>query len=132
MLIAVYGSLREGLHNHHVLKDKKGVTYMGKFETKPRYTLKSLGEFPALVKGGHTSIVMEVYRVDKDTTAKINDLEGYKGPNDESNMYNRETMSTPFGNASTYIFNGELKKEETCNTGDWKEFLITKKINQNV
>lgn len=132
MLVAVYGSLRKGFGNHRLL-DTKEATYMGMFETAPIYVLKSLSAFPGLLKHGHTSVVMEVYRVTQAVANRIDTLEGYSGPDHDLNMYNKETIKTPYGEASIYFYADEERADhyETCVTGDWKEYLTQKKINQD-
>ena len=127
MLIAVYGSLRKGLGNHHHLKKPK-VKYVGTFDTKPIYTMKSLVHFPALLKNGSTSIVMEVYKIPSEVDKAIENLEGYQGKDNDYNMYNKEKINTPFGEAFVYFWNkkeGSLSRQEICPSGDWKEYLMT-------
>jgi gamma-glutamylcyclotransferase (GGCT)/AIG2-like uncharacterized protein YtfP len=131
MLIAVYGSLRKGCHNHNLL-EKKEVTYMGRFDTLPIYTLKSLTHYPALIEKGTTSIVMEVYKVDKVTSESVNRLEGYLGTNNSNNLYNKETILTPYGEASVFLFANakRIENHPICEGGDWKDYLSTRlKIN---
>jgi gamma-glutamylcyclotransferase (GGCT)/AIG2-like uncharacterized protein YtfP len=130
MLIAVYGSLRKDLTNYNAyLKNSK---YVGTYETKPIYTLKSLGYFPGLEKNGTTSIVMEVYRVDEETMSSIDRLEGYQA-NGGSNHYEKETIKTPFGDASIYFYAKpeRIKEAPVVLSGDWKEYLKNKKMYHN-
>ena len=127
MLIAVYGSLRRGLGNHrnHLLNS----TYLGTYQTEPIYTLKSLGSFPGLIKKGLTSVTMEVFRVNQTEADGIDSLEGYSGPKSKNNLYDKETITTPYGEASVYFY-GEpdrLTKAETVEGGDWVDYLETRK-----
>ena len=122
-LVAVYGSLMEGLHNHRYLEDSK---LKGSFLTEPSYTLVDLGSFPGLYEDGTTSISMEIYEVDEHTLADIDNLEGYVEHDEELSMYNRKTMSTPFGEAFGYIYNSPIGKKEPIISGDWREHLTFK------
>ena len=61
MLLFVYGTLRNGAENHAELN---GARYAGRARTEAAYELVDLGAYPALVEGGATAIVGEVYEVD--------------------------------------------------------------------
>lgn len=100
MIMAVYGTLKQGFGNNHLLERAK---YLGEAFTTPEYTMYSLGGFPTIVKNGNTSIKIEVYEVE-DPTA-INRLEGFTGEkNSPSNWYNTETIATPYGDAEMFVF----------------------------
>lgn len=122
-LVAVYGSLMKGLHNHRYLEDSK---LKGSFVTEPIYTLIDLGSYPGLYENGTTSINMEVYEVDEHTLADIDGLEGYLEDNEELSMYIRKTISTPFGKAFGYIYNDFIEENEPITSGDWKEHITFK------
>ena len=72
--VFVYGTLRGGEANHALLAASRRV---GEGRTEPRYTLVSLGAFPAMVQGGKTAVVGEVYEVDAVTLAALDQLEGH-------------------------------------------------------
>lgn len=72
--IFVYGSLKAGLHNHHRLR---GARFVGNARTEPAFTMYSLGSFPGVVSIGNTSIEGEVYEVDAETLAGLDELEGH-------------------------------------------------------
>lgn len=120
ILVAVYGTLRRGFGNymHYLSKEK----YIGQYETDPIYTMYSLGAFPGVVKNGQTSIVMEVFEIDTNKLASLDGLEGYRGMG-RNNMYNREKIKTPYGDAFTYIYNNKHTDGlEEVESGDWKEY----------
>ncbi|HJL14439.1 MAG TPA: gamma-glutamylcyclotransferase family protein, partial [Sandaracinaceae bacterium LLY-WYZ-13_1] len=52
---------------------------MRRARTVPRYRLVSLGRFPAMVGGGRTRVVGEVYEVDGATLERLDRLEGHPG-----------------------------------------------------
>jgi len=132
MLVATYGSLRKGLQHHYLLEDKS-VKYMGTFETTPKYTMKDLGDYPGLLKNGHSSIIMEVYRVTDPVINKINILEGYTDENNPVNLYNKEEIITPYGKSYVYFYADpdETHGFPTCIAGDWKDYMLQKKLTHN-
>jgi len=132
MLVAVYGSLRKGLSNYnYYLKTSK---YVGSFESEPIYTLKSLEAFPALLKEGETSVVMEIFRINQDTLDALDKLEGTYGIDDKNNFYNREMIETPYGEAFVYFYNSaeDIKDARIVRSGDWKEYLANHRLYANV
>ncbi len=119
-LYAVYGSLRKGLGNHGTLGNAPMV---GVTKTDPEFTMVSLGGFPGVVKGGNTSITLEVYEVKNPTIEQNLDwLEGYEGPNNEYNFYNKELINTEFGKAYIYYLNDDVSNDPIVESGDWYEF----------
>lgn len=123
VLIAVYGSLLEGLSNHHIISNSK---YIGEFSSKSKFTMIDLQAYPALIKNGNTSIRFQVYAVDDQTLERVNILEGFKeGSN--SNFYEREILKTPFGDAFFYYQNRKVKENDyVVSSGDWYDHYSTK------
>lgn len=127
--VAVYGSLREGLHNHITLgKDAK---LLGTFSTLPIYDMYSVGDsFPALKEDGNTSIVMEVYDISEMSFANVNALEGYYGEG-EDNFYDRTTIVTPYGEAYAYIYAPSIEGFTLVETGDWYKYKTFSAVQTN-
>lgn len=124
-LVAVYGSLLKGLHNHApYLKDAE---YKGEFDSEPCYTLYDLGSFPGLKKNGNTSVRMEVYEVDTLQLKKIDTLEGFT-PGEKHNHYNRFIIDTPYGPAYSYEYNHDAKRSNIVKSGDWRDHYKTKSL----
>lgn len=100
---AVYGTLKKGFHNHYLL-DK--ANFLGSTKTSDKYTMHSLGGFPAVTTEGHTSIEVEVYETDDEQTINsINTLEGFTGIKGHAhNWYDTETIETEFGDAEMFVF----------------------------
>ena len=72
--VAVYGSLKKGFGNHRLIKDSM---FIDVGFTEPKFTMYSLGGFPALHKGSD-SILVEVYLVNANTTLPyLDSLEGH-------------------------------------------------------
>ena len=84
-IVAVYGSLREGYGNHRLLINSQ--KYGGTFLTDELFDLYSFGGFPAITLNGSKNIVVELYKIDNELTAKRLDmLEGYP------DFYNKKTI----------------------------------------
>lgn len=114
MLVAVYGSLRQGMGNHRwLLSDHECLE---KFRTEPKYTMYSLGGFPAVVEKGECSVVCELYEVDAETERALDHLEGVA-----HGFYYRGTISTPRGQAVIYLMR-ECEGPVVA-SGDWVEFV---------
>lgn len=127
-LVAVYGSLRKGLHNYNAL-DMDEEEFLGEFDTPPVYSMFAVSpSFPGLLEGGSTSIKMEVFQVSAEKLSDLNGLEGYYTPNAATNMYNRITIDTPWGQAYTYIYNCNVGKSQLVESGDWKEYYNMRKL----
>jgi len=121
-LVAVYGSLREGLHNHRLLKNSECV---GKGSVSG-YGMYSLGGFPALTKlQDKCDVVVEVYSVDDNTMARLDMLEGYP------HYYNREQVAIHFGGedgvesyttAWMYYIDDTFDDSAFVKDGDWLKY----------
>ena len=126
--VAVYGSLRTGLHNYHAL-DMVQEEYLGEFDTPPIYSMYAVSaSFPGLKEDGTTSIKMEVFEVSSEKLVELNGLEGYYGPDAATNFYNRKTIDTPWGPAYTYIYNSPIRNAPLVESGDWKEYYKLNKL----
>ena len=93
-MVFVYGTLKQGFSNHHVMKRANG-RFVGTHNTDPWYTMIKMGTFPGVVVGGETSIKGEVFEVD--SLVPLDRLEGYPG------FYNRRLIETDYGPAWMYI-----------------------------
>lgn len=103
MLIAVYGSLKQGYHNHGVIE---GSRLLGQ-DHLTGWDMYNLGAFPGIIAGEGT-IHVEVYDVDQETALRVDALEGYRESNEKSSFYVRKTVQTQYGMASLYVFNKDL------------------------
>ena len=119
-LVAVYGSLRKGLHNHPVLNGAD----MLDTGTAVGYNMYSLGAYPALVPVDTPTypIRVEVYEVDEPTFAALDRLEGYPS------FYNRDVVDVVCEDGSVmpcwiYYMERNLADHQQVMNGDWKDFL---------
>jgi gamma-glutamylcyclotransferase (GGCT)/AIG2-like uncharacterized protein YtfP len=124
-LVAVYGSLREGMHNNGMLGKSE---YIGSFNSEPSYTMFSVNDqYPAVINEGSTSILLEVYKTNPEVQKKLNFLEGYHDSKDtKHNYYNRETIETPYGDAYIYYFNNDTSNCKMVESGDWSSWMAEK------
>jgi gamma-glutamylcyclotransferase (GGCT)/AIG2-like uncharacterized protein YtfP len=73
MVIFVYGTLRRGQSNHAELGHAR---FLREVATAPRYELVDLGEYPALLEGGSTAVQGELYEIDEELLAHLDEFEG--------------------------------------------------------
>lgn len=108
-LVFVYGTLRYGECNHHLLASAQ---LLGRHTTDPIYSLYDLGPYPGVIEG-RDSIVGEVYLVDEVTLKQLDLLE------DVPVTYRREQIETPFGLAWIYIYQDVSQLDVLISSGDW-------------
>ncbi|MFM2591065.1 gamma-glutamylcyclotransferase [Vibrio sp. TBV020] len=108
-LVFVYGTLRHGECNHHLLSQSQ---WLGNHTTPPFYSLYDLGAYPAVIEG-HSAIIGEVYLVDDQTLEQLDLLE------EVPVTYRREQIETPFGHAWMYLYQDVSQLSEMISSGDW-------------
>ena len=114
MKVAVYGSLKQGFHNHSVMRQAGG-----QYEKSVRisgYDLYSLGSFPAIVEG-EGSVECEVYAVED--IQPLDWLEGYREESEEDSFYLRRSVSVDGEDVFLYVFNGDVAGLERVEDGVW-------------
>jgi len=73
-LVAVYGTLREGLHNHHLIKDAERILT----QRIQGFVMHSMGQFPAVRYGSEDSfITVEIYHINDSELKRCDALEGH-------------------------------------------------------
>ena len=122
-LVFVYGSLRKGFTNNHILEGARfrGVakTYENNFQMRafcygyPAVSLKKNG----------SAILGEVYEVSDWGLARLDRLEGHP------HFYRRKLVSVKFGNnrsaeAYIYLLPAKDNRGEVIESGDWAEFKV--------
>ena len=112
MLVFVYGTLKLGYSNSHVLDISNGEL-LGDFITEPKYTMLDLGAFPGVLLEGEDSIHGEVYEVD--TLKYIDHLDSYP------DFYSRVEIDTTFGKAWMYVLHSEEWKSHISSGGRIKD-----------
>ena len=111
-LCAVYGTLKKGHGNHRVLGDSE---FIGECISEQDYKMYSVNDwYPAVVFGGNDAIYMEVYKVESQEIADdLDRLEGYP------DLYIKDTINTPYGEATIYLYNLEVERLDIVKTGNW-------------
>ena len=97
--VMVYGSLKQGFHNHDVIAfdfdnhtRNKGYDYHGKVKTLDKFTMFDMGSFPAIMFDEDGYVVSgELYGVDNATLDLLDTLEGYPS------LYNRKKVKLDVG-----------------------------------
>lgn len=124
-LVAVYGTLRDGMGNNGLMGDSEllGET---KVEGYEMYPAAPYGGFPVIFPVSHSeetspTIVAEVYQVTEERlTGPLDRLEGHPS------WYKRELVDTPYGKAWIYVMQDERYKEHTrIESGDFVEFYYS-------
>jgi gamma-glutamylcyclotransferase (GGCT)/AIG2-like uncharacterized protein YtfP len=100
MKVFVYGTLKQGHGNHHLLSKAK---FIGEAEIKG-WELYNLGYYPGLKEGPEDSVVKgEVYQIDGATLERLDGLEGYR--NSSNDHYIRIIVDHPeHGAMYTYYY----------------------------
>lgn len=111
--VFVYGSLLSGESNH---RQMAGARLVGEAVTEARFTLVDLGPYPALVAGGETAIVGEVYEVDEVLLARLDRFEGHP------HLYQRTTIVLgDHGEVEVYLMGGSRPSgRPVIATGSWR------------
>jgi len=101
MLVAVYGTLKQGRSNHCVMQRASG-SFVGE-ATLEGFEMYTNGGFPVIYKTNHDStIAVELFSVED--IDPLDSLEGHP------TWYRREQVATPHGDAWIYIMQDESYK----------------------
>ena len=95
--VVVYGSLKAGFGNSHLLD---GVACLDN-DVKFMGTMASLGGYPCVSQHGDTVIHGELYEVDDATLARLDRLEGHP------RYYERKIVHTSAGDAWIYLIDDQ-------------------------
>ncbi len=135
MLLFVYGTLRQGLQNHHLLES---ATYMHEYTIPPNYIMigTKSKSFPYLIKGEHilsltpTAIIGELYDIPSTLMERLDILE------DHPYTYTRQLISHDPPIEAYIVDNLTLihqikkwigKRFVYISSGDWKQYYSTNK-----
>jgi gamma-glutamylcyclotransferase (GGCT)/AIG2-like uncharacterized protein YtfP len=122
-IVAVYGTLREGLENHELLAECKriGLGWLTGFR------MHNLGDFPGIASTHDESgrIRVEWYDVSDEILAALDQLEGYDPEAPESSLYIRKRVFSPYGRGWIYVYNKSLDHAPYMEAGDWERYSRT-------
>ena len=110
----VYGTLMRGEPNAEALT---GSTFIGAAATVATYRLVALAGYPGLLAGGDTSVKGELYLVDPQLLAAMDELE------DCPALFRRaEVQLAEGGTASAYLASDpSVASAPTIPSGDWRQ-----------
>ncbi len=114
-LVAVYGTLRRGHANSHMLAQ---ASFIGT-DTLNAIVLYDLGEYPGAKLARSDGIEVEVYRIDRQTLAALDQLEEFDPANPASSLYVRSELQTVFGKAWVYLYQGAVVGRRPLRAGRW-------------
>lgn len=112
--VSVYGTLRPGFGNNRLLLTS---TYMGTGNTANKYTLRASG-IPFVSEEPLHNIVVDVYKVNKDTLERLDELEGHP------DWYCRKLIPIKLENTTIdawLYFNDKYPELPIIESGDYKK-----------
>ena len=93
--VFVYGSLKQGFHNH-IWMEEIGAKYLGKCSTEKIFDMISMYDsYPGLINGEY-GIIGELYEIDSMDIYHLDTLEGYP------NYYDRKVINVKMDNGVEY------------------------------
>lgn len=115
-LVAVYGTLKRGLRNHHWLE---GAAFLGS-DRLTSATLYDLGPFPGAKPEPSRGVEVEIYRVDATLLTELDRLEDFRPRQPHTGLYRRDIHTTAYGPAWLYLYNPEVTGCEAIRQGGWR------------
>jgi len=116
-LVFVYGTLKRGALNHHVLA---GETFVGEARTEPGYRLYHLGEYPGMVAAAadRHGVGGEVWRVSPAALAR---LDAFEGTGEGLYRRDRVRLLPPFAEEAveTYLYLLPVGERPLIPSGYW-------------
>jgi len=114
-LLAVYGTLKRGLHNAHWMR---GARFVGTDELS-NIVLHDLGPYPGACLCDSDGVTVEVYAVSDAKLHHIDLLEEYNADDPARGLYDRVLLPTRFGDAWVYVYNRSVEGCPVIRRGGW-------------
>jgi len=112
VLLFVYGTLLRGEPNHPQLSN---AVFVRSARTEPRYELVNLGGYPALLEDGTTAVSGEVYDVDPELLARLDEFE------EVPELYERKSIRLIEGAVDAYVMSrNRAVGAPTIGDGVWR------------
>lgn len=112
---AVYGTLKRHGTNHHLMR---GARWLGR-ERLAGFALYHLGAYPGALRMRQSTIDVEIYQVDRQQLALLDQLEGFNPRKTRTSEYLRVQIPTRFGKAWLYLYNRTVKPVQRLPSGRW-------------
>ncbi|BCB61844.1 gamma-glutamylcyclotransferase YtfP [Halomonas sp. A020] len=113
--VAVYGTLKRGHRNHHWLN---GADMLGQ-DCLNEITLYDLGPYPGAKLTPSAGVSVEVYAIDAERLARLDELEDYLPLAPAEGVYDRTVLATQYGDAWCYIYNPTVEATQLIESGEW-------------
>jgi len=113
--VAVYGTLKHDHRNHHWLN---GADMLGQ-DRLTGITLYDLGPYPGAKLTPSTGVTVEVYAINAEQLARLDELEDYLHNSPVKGMYDRRVLATQYGDAWCYIYNPPVEATSQIKSGEW-------------
>ncbi|MDY0407057.1 gamma-glutamylcyclotransferase [Virgibacillus sp. 179-BFC.A HS] len=126
--VFVYGTLRKGERNHHLLNGVKCVAEQAWTAGKLFTTSE---DYPVMQRYGSEKVYGELYEINDKLLERLDELEDFE-PEREDNLYQRITQKvhTDRGDflAYVYVISHRTKtiKQDLIQSGDWSVFQLLK------
>jgi gamma-glutamylcyclotransferase (GGCT)/AIG2-like uncharacterized protein YtfP len=93
--VFVYGTLKSGYGNNRLLRN---ATFLGDGYLRDHkcYYYGPIGSFPFVVPSKGTSVLGEVYQVDRNTLSSLDSLEGYREGQEKQYFYDRQSATIEY------------------------------------
>lgn len=114
-LVAVYGTLKQGHSNSHILAS---AYFIGE-DRLTSLTLYNLGPYPAARRRPSGGVLVEVYAVGDRLLREIDNIEGYNPNSRAPSLYLRQKLQTRHGSAWVYLYNRTVRHHQRIDSGSW-------------
>ncbi|SDM60014.1 Uncharacterized conserved protein YtfP, gamma-glutamylcyclotransferase (GGCT)/AIG2-like family [Franzmannia pantelleriensis] len=115
-LVAVYGTLKRGLRNHHWME---GAAFLGS-DRLSSITLYDLGPYPGAKAQPSRGVEVEIFRVDAQLMAGLDHLEDHRVRTPKQGDFERVVYTTAQGPAWLYLYNHDVSGCPAIREGAWQ------------
>ncbi|AKG33424.1 gamma-glutamylcyclotransferase family protein [Paenibacillus durus] len=125
-LVFVYGTLRQGEENHHLMDNARLVALIAWTRGILMDTRRG---YPAMVEEGSGVVAGELYEVTPEMMIRLDELEDFHGPGNPANEYERirTEVTTDSGKREAWVYVYRERKHDVIDQGDWKLHLLRQK-----
>ncbi len=119
-IVAVYGTLREGLNNHSFISECKRIGH----GWLTGFRMYNLSEFPGVIFTHDDSgrIRVEWYEISEEVLEELDRLENYDPEEIKTSTHTRKRVFSPYGPGWIYLYNQPLNNAPYMEAGDWERF----------